>query len=195
MSQNTPQNLKDLKVSVMVLADLFELTDRRVQQLAKEGIIPKEVYGKYPLFASIKGFLKYQKDGRYSADTSGNDTDHKKRLLKAKADKAEIEAERLADNLIEVHRVEKTWTDIMSRVRPKLLSIAPKSAAVVAVETSADACHKIIQKSVDEALIELSSTHIETEIDEDEQASRTEAIINGDTSSTESSLPAADDNG
>lgn len=40
------------------LAQLFGVSERRVQQLAKEGVIPKAERGEYPLLASVKSYVK-----------------------------------------------------------------------------------------------------------------------------------------
>ena len=41
------------------LAKLFHLTERRVQQLARDGIIAKGIKGKYDLVSSVQGYVKY----------------------------------------------------------------------------------------------------------------------------------------
>lgn len=49
----------DGTVGVDVLARLFSLTSRRIQQLAKDGIIPKGGRGRYPFAASIRGYIQF----------------------------------------------------------------------------------------------------------------------------------------
>lgn len=48
-------------VSVDVIARLFDLTVRRVQQLAKAGIIPRGKRDQYPLAASVQGYIRFLK--------------------------------------------------------------------------------------------------------------------------------------
>ena len=40
-------------------ADLFNISVRRIQQLAKDGIIPKVGRGRYPLIGAVKGYVGY----------------------------------------------------------------------------------------------------------------------------------------
>jgi phage terminase Nu1 subunit (DNA packaging protein) len=40
-------------------AELFGITERRVQQLAKDEVIPKRGRGRYPLVGTVKGYLNY----------------------------------------------------------------------------------------------------------------------------------------
>lgn len=44
---------------VATIAKLFNLTERRVQQLAKEGVIPKPEKGKYDLIGCVRGYIAY----------------------------------------------------------------------------------------------------------------------------------------
>lgn len=42
-----------------VLANLFGITDRRIRQLAGQGIIPAPLKGKYELAGSVRGYVRY----------------------------------------------------------------------------------------------------------------------------------------
>ena len=44
---------------VSVIAKLLKLTERRVQQLSKEGVIPKAEHGRYELAAAVQGYVGY----------------------------------------------------------------------------------------------------------------------------------------
>lgn len=99
------------------IAKLFNLTERRVQQLAKENIIPKTERGKYDLINSVRSYVKYLQDravGR--GDGNYNDeTDIKlerKRLIKAQADKTESETKKLRGELISFDLVEDVLNEI-----------------------------------------------------------------------------------
>lgn len=47
-------------------ANLFNITVRRIQQLAKDGIIPKSGRGRYPLIGAVKGYVGYLQTLRLS---------------------------------------------------------------------------------------------------------------------------------
>ncbi|WP_246008448.1 hypothetical protein [Afifella aestuarii] len=54
------------------MAELLGLTPRRLQQLAGEGWITKSGRGRYPLTASVKGYLKFlEESARRSTDKDG----------------------------------------------------------------------------------------------------------------------------
>lgn len=46
-------------VDVHTLAKLFGVVPRRIQQLAKDGVIPKAAHGLYPLLPAIKGYIGF----------------------------------------------------------------------------------------------------------------------------------------
>lgn len=146
---------------VETIAKLLVLTERRVQQLAREGILPKAEHGRYELAPVVQAYIKYLRDRAIGADTPGEDGDHKRRLMKARADIAEFEAQRLSGDLVPVDQVEKTWTDIVANFRQRMLSVATKAAPLVVVETSIDAACDIIEALIHEGLAELAATSVE----------------------------------
>jgi len=99
------------------LAKLFAITERRIQQLAKEGIIPKAERGKYDLIASMRGYIKYlqeraagRSDGRYNDEADIKL--ERKRLIKAQADKAEVENQKLRAELISFESVQEILNEV-----------------------------------------------------------------------------------
>ena len=75
-------------------AKLFNVTDRRIQQLAKEGVIPKAARGKYPLIGVIQGYVSYLQERSLGSDFSDGDLRNEKlRLTRAQADNMEIKNE------------------------------------------------------------------------------------------------------
>ena len=127
---------------IATIAKLLMCTPRWVQHLSRDGTIPKAERGHYELVPAVQGYVKYLRDRAIGADLPDGDGDHKTRLLKARADIAEYEAERMAGELAPVEEIEKAWTDMVSRFRQRSLSVAPKAAPMVAVETATDAATK-----------------------------------------------------
>lgn len=57
-----PPSASEGGVSVALLAKLFDLTPRRVQQLAKDGVIPKPQRGQYSLPGAVHGYVKFLRE-------------------------------------------------------------------------------------------------------------------------------------
>ena len=78
-----------------VIARLLDLSERRIQQLSREGVIPKAERGQYDLVAAVRGYVAYLRDLAVRAQAGAPDFGAERaRLIKAKADLAEMEAER-----------------------------------------------------------------------------------------------------
>lgn len=146
---------------VETVARLLDLTPRRVQQLSKEGVIPKAERGRYELVPAVQGYIRYLKAQAINGDATGDDSEHKRRLLKARADIAEMEAERLSGNLAEVAQVTKTWASLLTFLRQAILTLPDECAELVAVEQTIEACHEIIETHVHKILAELAATAVD----------------------------------
>ena len=98
-------------------AKLFDLSERRIQQLAKDGIIPKPVAGKYALVGVVRRYVKYlqtRAQGRPEA-TYTDPTDircERKRLIKAQADNAECEHQIKRGELVALAVVEELLNEV-----------------------------------------------------------------------------------
>jgi len=143
--------------NIVAIAKLLKLTERRVQQLAKDGIIPKSERGKYDLVSSVHGyvdFLKAKAGGEFTAEEV---IKNKNKLIKAKAELAEIEKMKATSELIPQEEVKRTWLELIYKMKQKLLSIPNKVAPVVVTVKSINEIKLILQDKIYEALYEISS--------------------------------------
>ena len=75
------------------IARLLVITPRRLQQLTKEGYLPKSERGRYELVPVVQAYIRYLRDRAVKGDLGDDDFGtHKTRLIKAQADIAELEA-------------------------------------------------------------------------------------------------------
>jgi phage terminase Nu1 subunit (DNA packaging protein) len=109
--------MKQLSYPANVLARLFNLTERRIQQLAKDGVIVRGERGKYDFIASVRGYIGYLQersigrgDGEY--DESGDIKEERKRLIHAQAEKTESENYKLRGELIPIQLVEECLNEV-----------------------------------------------------------------------------------
>lgn len=102
----------DGKFDVTTMANLLELSARRLQQLAKEGYIPVDDRGRYPLVETIRGYIKYLKehgrgDGRGSAHAG---------LATAQRYKVEMENWRRMGELQLTQQADETCTGLVALI-------------------------------------------------------------------------------
>ena len=110
------------------IAKLFNLTERRVQQLAKEGIIPKAERGKYELIGAVQGYVKYLQDravGQHEAAPTDLNAE-KVRLTKAQADEKELQVKVLRGELLPAELVIEMGAALVAAARAKVLAIHSK---------------------------------------------------------------------
>src|SRR5579862_6992873 len=103
--------------SAATLAKLFNLTERRIQQLAKDKIIPKSERGKYELILAVQGYVKYlQERAQGRVDGSYQDSSdirlERKRLIRAQADKTENETKKMRQELVALLLVQDVLNEV-----------------------------------------------------------------------------------
>ena len=160
-----------------VIAKLLDLSERRVQQLSREGVIPKATRGQYDLIGSVRGYVRYLRDQAAKAQAGAPDyASERARFLRARADLAEMEAEQKRGSLLAAEDVETAWIAVLARLRTRLLALPDRLAPLVHAETSPAGVRDVIRGAIREALEELAESDVRPERDEDDTA---EAAGNG----------------
>ena len=109
----------DGNFDVRTIAKLLMLDERRVQQLVKEGWIPRGDRGRYHLVEAVQGYIKYLKE---HTRESGRGTEHA-RLARAQAMKVEMQNYRLLGELQTTQQVEETTQGLVVLMRSGLESL------------------------------------------------------------------------
>ena len=149
---------------VKTIAALLRLTERRVQQLSKEGVIPKAERGRYELIPSVQGYIKYIQDRSVlrGGDDDPDRVDYhveKARKTKAEADIAEMEAAKMRGDLVDAIEMKGALELVMSEVKTKLLNNAPtRIAARTKSERKEAAIKKIAKEEIATSLRALAAT-------------------------------------
>ena len=166
------------------IAKLLNITERRVQQLAKEGIVVRDGKGKYDLVGSVRGYIKYLQDRSLGKECAPIDSHiEKARLLRAQADKTELEVKALQKTLVPVAQLKMSWMMMLSAFRSRMLSIPAKSAHLLAPIDDNAEIERILRELIYEGLTELSEYDPEKFISIDQGMSGgagTAAEANGD---------------
>lgn len=109
------------------LGDLFSMTDRRVRQLAQQGILPRDEKGRYPLRDCVLAYIAYLKS---NPDESASVKELEYRKLKAeteerqaKADKAQLDLDERRGELISRADMYREWTGRCVELRAAMLGL------------------------------------------------------------------------
>jgi phage terminase Nu1 subunit (DNA packaging protein) len=152
---------------IAVIARLLDLTERRVQQLAREGVIPPAARsgaerGRYDLVGAVRGYVHYLREQAARSQSGTADFGAERaRLVKAKADLAEMDAGARRSDLLPVADVEAAWIAILERLRARLLVLPDRLAPLVHEETTIAGARASIRETIAEALTELSSLPVD----------------------------------
>ena len=145
-----------------VIARLLDLTERRVRQLSAEGVIPRAARGRYELVGAVRGYIRYLRDLTLKGDVGAADYGTERaRLVKARADLAEMEAARMRGDLIPAPDVTAAWTEIVALMRGRLLALPDKIAPVVHEAENIAQARDIVRKGVHEVLAEIAATEVQ----------------------------------
>ena len=154
--------MSDNTQPISVITSLLDLSERRVQQLSRAGVIPKAARGRYELIGSVRGYIRHLRDINIKSETGTVDYGiERARLVKAKADLAEMEASQMRGDLLPAPDVTAAWTEIVALMRARLLVLPDKIAPVVHETTSLNQTRDVIKKAVYEVLTEIAETEIE----------------------------------
>lgn len=154
-------------VGSKVIADLFGVTVRRVQQLTEEGVIEVTKQGrvnKYPLAETIRRYISYLSDkanGReQSRETSALEAQKLAAEVQLKTNKAKMSDMELQELSGKMHRsedVEAMTTQLVFAVRSTLLALPGRLAIDLARLTEAAEISERIRVEVCRALEDLSN--------------------------------------
>ena len=139
MAETTPQTFPIKTIALLLL-----MSERRVQQLSREGVIPKGARGRYELVGAVQGYIRFMRE-RMASIEGASDPDRidfyaeKARKTKADADIAEMNAARMRGNLVDAAEVAEAMEMILGEVRKKLLNSVPSRIAARAKTEKSEA--------------------------------------------------------
>lgn len=165
-------------VSVDVVAKACNLEVRRIHQLAKEGIIPRDARGEYELGACMSAYIRYLQqviEKRTTPAASESATalrDQKRRLVQLQADEKEHEVKLLRRQVIRVEDSTRELERILFRLRSGITGMPGKYAPrLTGIETVPEAQARLEQVS-DDLMLDLQRSAAEDDAD-DEDGSET----------------------
>lgn len=142
-------------VTAQTLANLFEKSTRRIEQLKAEGILKGEGKPtKYDLLPNIKSYMKYLEAKAYGREKKQTDAqletaklEAEKRIKTAKAEMAEIELKELLGKMHRAEDVEAIMTDHVFFLRSMLMAMPGKLAVDLAgTHTAAEQADRVKQE-------------------------------------------------
>jgi phage terminase Nu1 subunit (DNA packaging protein) len=150
-------------VDITKVARALNLKERRVQQLANEGM-PREARGQYDLVKCMLWYIRYLQHAleKKSVPTSDGgfvqEREERVRLLRADADLREIELAKQRGQLVALPDIEATLTDLVLTTKARIMAIPPRLAPELLGETSRTMIQAKLEKACKEALAYLAKS-------------------------------------
>lgn len=158
-------------VPVASLAKVFNLTERRIQQLARDGVIPKPEKGKYDFLGSTRAYIKYLQDRSTGRENEPQDAYvERARLLKAQADKTEHEVRVLIGEVITKEEAFLMLTEVISVLRSKFMALPSRAAPELQHLTTYAEIESCLKGNVYEILTEVTRYEPERQRPDDLEA-------------------------
>ncbi|ECD6517263.1 hypothetical protein E2329_22560 [Salmonella enterica subsp. enterica] len=148
-------------VSTAEISEMIGLSDRRIQQLTRDGALIKVGHGKYDLKKSIKQYIEYSVEKRV-ATVKVDDDDEIDGALEAalwtreKRKKTELEVKIIQGDLHRSKDVERIMNETLGAVRAGLLSLPSKIAPQLIAIEDIPLIKSILTREVKEIMSELS---------------------------------------
>lgn len=175
-------NIDSITVSAAVLGDMFGVSDRRIRQMAEEGIVVRAAKGRYKLVDSIKNYLLTMKlaaegVGIDLADGEINLEEEKGLHERVKRHISELKLQIMKGGLHKAQDVEIVMTDMLVAFKTRMMNIPSKVAPILENRDTAFIKDRLTSEVI-EALNELkdydprefySEEYVEEDEQEDEQ--------------------------
>lgn len=149
---------------VGTIAALLMLTERRVQQLATEGVIPKAARGRFELAPAVQGYIKFLQERSIGgdADTKKSLAAEQLKLAAARAALAEIELAERRGELLDAEEWRSLSATLVAEATSNLLNNLPVRIAAQAKAMKSEAKIKaLVRDEVRQALSSLSSLPVQ----------------------------------
>jgi phage terminase Nu1 subunit (DNA packaging protein) len=140
------------------LANHLDLTSARIHDLFNHNVLLKSgKRGGIDLEENRIRYIRYLRSlskGKHKG--SGDLTEERARLIKAQADKIELELQEIEGDLISADTIKNIWSEYVSNVRSKLLALPSKLGHLTQAAESYGDSEQIIKEAIYECLEELS---------------------------------------
>lgn len=152
-------DIDSLTVSAAVLGNIFGVTDRRIRQMAEEGIIVRAAKGRYNLVDSLKNYilsLKLAVDSNDGDNPDGELNFEEEKALheRVKRHISEMKLQTMKGELHKADDVRHVMTDMLSSFKTRMMNI-PAKVAPVLEDRDAGYIKERLTSEVTEALNEL----------------------------------------
>jgi phage terminase Nu1 subunit (DNA packaging protein) len=138
------------------LAQALNLTEQRVHQLVKEGVLRKEGRGQFDAIKCIRAYIRYLQGLLERDAVPPSEHQERVRLLRVQADLKEMELSKQHSQLVAIEDVEREFNDLARTTAARVMTIASRLAPELVGETSRVMIQAKLDKACRDALAHLA---------------------------------------
>jgi phage terminase Nu1 subunit (DNA packaging protein) len=160
MKKPKVEDISSVVVPAKVLSDVIGVSERRIRQLAEEGILVKTSRGRYSFGESVKNYIVYLKTTSDLETTNIIKLDLDEERAKherLKREKTQLQLKVMKAELHYSGDVEVVMNDMLSNFRAKIIGLPAKVAPILISKNKVSDIQEILQKQCYEVLEELSN--------------------------------------
>ncbi|WP_404427292.1 hypothetical protein LG296_01610 [Ureibacillus chungkukjangi] len=152
MTQKDSENFEVI-VSSKEISLIFDVSESRIRQLAKENAVVRVGHGKYDLPKSFKAYINYLESKREEVLDKSIEEAY---WTRARREKTELQVQVMKGELHRSEDVERVMNSMLGNFRGKLLAFPPKMAAKVAGKSDLTEIRNLLKSGINEAMTELA---------------------------------------
>jgi len=137
-----------LTYPVTTIAKLLDLTDRRVQQLANDGVIPRAERGRYDLIATVQGYVRFLRERAFGAVANTDSHTEKTRLTAAQANIAEMTEMEMRGELVRAGDVRREIYTASRQIRNTMLTMPDRIASKLVTVDDGLVIHEMLEAEI-----------------------------------------------
>jgi phage terminase Nu1 subunit (DNA packaging protein) len=155
--------MEETFTTIDTLASLFNMTTRRVQQLADDGVVKREGKGQYLLKSSIEGYIQFLQNSLHTKNAvkSSSLQEEELAIKRAKREQLEIKNAILRKDLINASDVSYAWENSCHFIKTRILSVPNKLAPHFKKKLTQKEAVNLITDALKGELNGISETEIE----------------------------------
>jgi len=110
-------------VSTFQLSEWTGVSEQHLRSLARKGVIPMRVPGRFPLKAAVRATVDHLRTTRPGAASNASLAEERKRLIAEQADREALRNAETRGELVSATDVKAAWESILTDVRARLLAV------------------------------------------------------------------------
>lgn len=138
------------------MADILDVTERRIRQLRDDKIIEEFAPGQYEPISTVRRYIRFLKKGAAGEDSAVDFVKERALLMRVKRQSEEYDLALKEGKMHETSELTQILKTLLMNFRSRLMAIPSSAADTLARKTDKSEIYKYLKREIDEALEELA---------------------------------------